>query len=156
MAFMINTKPQTDAHGTEWFTFKVVGESEPVEFELLIKSSLSQDFIAAEGYCRRSQRDADQNASVGSKDFEVSPEAIKASLKANKQFTQAIASFLVKDWRGVVDHNGNPVEYDSNEGREGIMTILENFPTVRGEVIDHATEIAFRIKRQEDETVGKQ
>lgn len=156
LAFKIGTKSRFNAHDTEWRTFTITDEDGVNhELELLVSSAMSPEFMAAEGYCRRGQEEADRRHGSGGRDFSVTKDAILSSVKINAQYNEAISTHLVKGWKDVTDVNDAPIDFDTDEGHEGMLKLLEGFPTLRSDIITAATEVAFKVKSRRDETVGK-
>lgn len=63
----------------------------------------------------------------------------------------AIASFLLKDWTGAVDGDGNEIEYTAEVGAQMLDGNVELFLFV----LKHSGELAASKKVEQDETLEK-
>ncbi|QOI04610.1 hypothetical protein [Pseudomonas savastanoi] len=63
----------------------------------------------------------------------------------------AIASFLLKDWTGAVDDEGNEVKYTANVGAQMLEDNVELFLFV----LEHSGELAISKKEEQVETLEK-
>ncbi|WP_434681365.1 hypothetical protein J3P77_09660 [Pseudomonas sp. R1-18] len=62
-----------------------------------------------------------------------------------------IATFLLKDWSGAEDEQGNPLKYSPQVGRDMLKGDVDFFLFV----LAKASEVAADLKKEKDEAVGK-
>lgn len=125
------------------------GDSKWLDFDqdtkvLLSGTNNTEYRIAMERYARRVQRN---DARFGEGEVGV----VDGELTDLQNHTMLLAHFVLKDWKGVQDENGNELSYST----EAAAQLLEMNPDFLLFVLRKGKEIASESEKELDETLGK-
>lgn len=116
---------------------------------ILVLSAALPEFQARLGYLNRHTDEIGSKAGLGTDTFD--PESPALTFDRSMELQKLIARHLVKSWKGVKDEKGR----DAKATPENVVALFEAHPYVATMVWQKSSQIAVRLEKQREETVGK-